>query len=159
MKTCDFRVGYGYDIHRFAKGRKLILGGVEIPYKLGLDGHSDADVLLHSICDALLGAAGYNDIGHQFPNTDKKFKNISSLILLKETYKLISKKKFKIGNIDCMLTLEEPKICKFIDEMKKNISVVVKTKNISIKATTSEGLGFVGKKEGCEATCVALLYK
>ena len=155
----DFRVGYGYDVHRFAKGRKLILGGVEIPHKVGLTGHSDADVLLHSVCDALLGAAGLEDIGHQFPNTDLKYKNISSLVLLKETYKLILKKKFKVGNIDCMLSLEEPKIFKFIDEMKTNISSVFKSKNISIKATTSEGLGFVGKKEGCESTCVVLLYK
>ena len=159
MVTCDFRVGYGYDVHRFAKSRKLVLGGVEIPHKVGLTGHSDADVLLHSVCDALLGAAGFEDIGHQFPNTDSRFKDISSLILLKETYKLISKKKFKVGNIDCMLSLEEPKIFKFIDEMKKNISSVIKSKNISIKATTAEGLGFVGKKEGCEATFVAILYK
>jgi 2-C-methyl-D-erythritol 2,4-cyclodiphosphate synthase len=159
MVTCDFRVGYGYDVNRFAKSRKLVLGGVEIPHKVGLTGHSDADVLLHSVCDALLGAAGFEDIGHQFPNTDSRFKDISSLILLKETYKLISKKKFKVGNIDCMLSLEEPKIFKFIDEMKKNISSVIKSKNISIKATTAEGLGFVGKKEGCEATCVAILYK
>ena len=159
MVTCDFRVGYGYDVHRFAKSRKLVLGGVEIPHKVGLTGHSDADVLLHSVCDALLGAAGFEDIGHQFPNTDSRFKDISSLILLKETYKLISKKKFKVGNIDCMLSLEEPKIFKFIDEMKKNISSVIKSKNISIKATTAEGLGFVGKKEGCEATCVAILNK
>ena len=97
MVTCDFRVGYGYDVHRFAKSRKLVLGGVEIPHKVGLTGHSDADVLLHSVCDALLGAAGFEDIGHQFPNTDSRFKDISSLILLKETYKLISKKKFKVG--------------------------------------------------------------
>jgi 2-C-methyl-D-erythritol 2,4-cyclodiphosphate synthase len=159
MKTCDFRIGYGYDIHRFVKGRKLILGGVEIPYKLGLKGHSDADVLLHSVCDALLGAAGLEDIGHQFPNTDPAFKNISSLVLLKESYKLILKKNLKIGNIDCMISLEEPKITGFIDLMKKNISGIIKTKNISIKATTSEGLGFIGKKEGCEATCVALLYE
>ena len=159
MKNCNYRIGYGYDVHKFAKKRKLILGGVEIPHNCGLDGHSDADVLLHSVCDALLGAAGFEDIGHQFPNTDPKYKNISSMILLKETFKLISGKKWKIGNIDCMLSLEEPKIYKYIEGMKKNISSILKTKNISIKATTSEGLGFVGEKKGAECSCVALLFK
>ena len=159
MKNCNYRIGYGYDVHRFTKKRKLFLGGVEIPHKCGLDGHSDADVLLHSVCDALLGAAGFEDIGHQFPNTDSRFKDISSIILLKETYKLISGKKWKVGNIDCMLSLEEPKIYKYIDEMKKNISKILKTKNISIKATTAEGLGFVGEKMGAECSCVSLLFK
>ena len=159
MKMSDIRIGYGYDVHRFAKNRKLILGGVNIPYSVGLEGHSDADVLLHSVCDALLGAAGLDDIGHQFPNTDKRFKNISSLILLKETYKLISGKKWKVKNIDCMILLEEPKINKFTPLMKKNISKIIKTKNISIKATTSEGLGFIGEKKGCVAYTTALLFK
>ncbi|MEO6690902.1 MAG: 2-C-methyl-D-erythritol 2,4-cyclodiphosphate synthase [Saprospiraceae bacterium] len=147
------RVGFGYDVHRFAEGRKLILGGVEIPYGRGLDGHSDADVLLHSICDALLGAAGLRDIGHYFPNTDEKWKDASSLILLKETYKLLKKKKFKIINIDSTILLEEPKISPFIDEMKKNIAdtLKIKTSQIGIKSTTSEGLGFVGSKEGCSS--------
>ncbi len=155
----DIRIGYGYDVHRFTKNRKLILGGVDIPHNFGLDGHSDADVLLHSVCDALLGAAGYDDIGHRFPNTDKKFKNISSLILLKETIKLISGKKWKVKNLDCMIILEEPKIFKFTALMKDNISKIIKTKNISIKATTSEGLGFVGQKKGCAAYATVLLYK
>ena len=159
MKDCNYRVGYGFDIHKFAKGRKLILGGVEIPYELGLQGHSDADVLLHSICDALLGAAGLEDIGHQFPNTDIKYKNISSLILLGESYKLISQKDWKVANVDSMITLEEPKIYKYISVMKNNISKILKTKNISIKATTSEELGFVGDKKGCVSSSVALLYK
>lgn len=119
MKKCDIRVGYGHDVHRLVKGRKLILGGVDIPHKTGLDGHSDADVLLHAVCDALLGAAGFEDIGHRFPNTDPKYKNISSLILLAEVYKLISKKKWIVGNVDSMILLEEPKVYPFIPEMKK----------------------------------------
>jgi 2-C-methyl-D-erythritol 2,4-cyclodiphosphate synthase len=159
MKKCDIRVGYGHDVHRLVKGRKLILGGVDIPHKTGLDGHSDADVLLHAVCDALLGAAGFEDIGHRFPNTDPKYKNISSLILLGEVYKLISKKKWIVGNVDSMILLEEPKVYPFIPEMKKNISKILKTANISVKATTSEGLGFVGRKQGCSANAVVLLYK
>lgn len=155
----NFRVGFGYDVHRLVKGRKLILGGVEIPHTKGLEGHSDADVLLHAICDAILGACGYKDIGNQFPNTDNKFKDISSLILLEECYKLIKKKKYKVENIDCAIILEEPKIYKYTEQMKENISKILKTKNISIKATTSEGLGFVGAKKGCSAYCTALLYK
>ena len=115
------RVGFGYDVHKFKAGRKLILGGVEIKHSKGLAGHSDADVLLHSICDALLGAAGLNDIGHYFPNTDKKWKNISSLILLKECNRLIKRKKLSINNIDSTILLEEPKISLYIKEMNKNI--------------------------------------
>jgi 2-C-methyl-D-erythritol 2,4-cyclodiphosphate synthase len=159
MKDCNYRIGYGFDIHKFEKGRKLILGGIEIPYKLGLQGHSDADVLLHSICDALLGAAGLEDIGHQFPNTELKYKNISSLILLEGSYKLISQKGWRVANVDSMITLEEPKIYKYRQQMKDNISSIIKTKNVSIKATTSEGLGFVGDKKGCISSSVALLYK
>ncbi len=159
MEKFDYSIGYGYDVHKLVKGRKLILGGVEIPHSKGLEGHSDADVLLHAICDALLGAAGLNDIGHQFPNTDDKYKNISSLVLLEETYKLISREKWKIVNIDATIVLEEPKIYKFTPEMKKNISKILKLKTISIKATTAEGLGSIGKKQGCEAKAVALLQK
>lgn len=159
MPINDIRIGFGYDIHKFSRNRKLILGGVEVPYHVGLAGHSDADVLLHAICDAILGAAGFQDIGHQFPNTDPKYKNISSLLLLQNSYKLISSRKWKIKNIDCMIILEEPKIFKYSEDMKKNISKIIKTKNISIKATTSEGLGFIGQKKGCVAYCTALLYK
>lgn len=159
MNANNYKTGIGIDIHTFSIGRKLILGGVTIPYKKGLKGHSDADVLLHSICDALLGASGFKDIGHQFPNTNAKYKNISSLILLKETYKLLKSKKFKIINIDSMLLMEEPKIYKYVDSMKKNISDVLKTKNISIKATTAEGLGFVGKKQGAMAYTIVLISK
>lgn len=155
----EFRTGFGYDIHKLKKGRKLILGGVEIKHSVGLDGHSDADVLLHAICDALLGAAGFKDIGNQFPNTDKKYKDISSLILLKNSFKLLTSKKWKVVNLDCMIILEEPKIYKYTEQMKKNISGILKTKNISIKATTSEGLGFVGEKKGCVAYATVMLKK
>lgn len=153
------RIGFGYDVHRLVKGRKLILGGVTIPHTKGLKGHSDADVLLHSVCDAILGAAGLNDIGHYFPNTSPKWKDISSLLLLKECGNLIKKQKLKIGNIDSTLILEEPKISPFITEMKKNIAstLKIKTSQIAIKSTTSEGLGFVGTKKGCQAYTICLL--
>ncbi|MDQ3022081.1 MAG: 2-C-methyl-D-erythritol 2,4-cyclodiphosphate synthase [Bacteroidota bacterium] len=159
MSDFNFRIGFGYDVHRFSKKRKLILGGVEIEHKLGLDGHSDADVLLHSLCDALLGAAGFKDIGHQFPNTDDNYKNISSLILLKESYTLLKKNGWKLSNTDSVIILEVPKISAYIDSMIKNISDIVETDSISIKATTSEGLGFVGMKQGCAAYSTALIYK
>ena len=159
MKDSNYRVGYGVDVHKFSKDRKLILGGVEIPYEMRLLGHSDADVLLHSICDAILGAAGFKDIGYHFPNTEAKYKNISSLILLKESYNLISGRKWKVGNVDSMITLEEPKISDHVNKMKENITKILKTDNVSIKATTSEGLGFVGNKKGCTSTSVVLLFK
>ncbi len=153
------RVGLGYDIHKFVKGRKLILGGVEIKHSRGLLGHSDADVLLHSICDALLGAAGLNDIGHYFPNTDKKWKNISSLILLKECARLVLHEKLEIGNIDSTIILEEPRISPHIDKMRINIARALKIRRnqISIKSTTSEGLGFIGTKKGCSSYTICLL--
>jgi 2-C-methyl-D-erythritol 2,4-cyclodiphosphate synthase len=153
------RTGFGYDVHKFSAGRKLILGGVEIKHTKGLAGHSDADVLLHSICDALLGAAGLDDIGHYFPNTDKKWKNISSLILLNECNKLIKKKKLSIVNIDSTILLEEPKISPYIEEMKKNIckTLRISKSRLSIKSTTSEGLGFIGRKQGCAAYTVCSL--
>jgi 2-C-methyl-D-erythritol 2,4-cyclodiphosphate synthase len=159
MTDFNFRIGYGYDVHRLAEGRKLILGGVEIPHNRGLEGHSDADVLLHAICDAILGAAGFQDIGHQFPNTDPAYKNISSLILLKHVCDLISKDGWKVGNVDSMIILEEPKIAKYIPAMKKNIADIIGCEHISIKATTSEGLGFVGEKKGCSANAVTILHK
>jgi 2-C-methyl-D-erythritol 2,4-cyclodiphosphate synthase len=159
MTDFNFRIGYGYDVHRLAEGRKLILGGVEIPHSKGLEGHSDADVLLHAICDAILGAAGFQDIGHQFPNTDPAFKNISSLILLKHVCELVSKDGWKVGNVDSMIILEEPKIAKYIPDMKTNISEIIGCEHISIKATTSEGLGFVGEKKGCSANAVTILHK
>lgn len=159
MDELNLRVGYGYDVHRFAKGRRLVLGGVEIPHGEGLEGHSDADVLLHAICDALLGAAGFEDIGHQFPNTDARYKDISSLLLLEKVHSLLSEKGWKAVNVDCMVLLEEPKIYKHIPEMKNNISRVLKCEYISIKATTSEGLGFIGNREGCSANAIVLIHK
>ena len=159
MDELNLRVGYGYDVHRFAKGRRFVLGGVEIPHGEGLEGHSDADVLLHAICDALLGAAGFEDIGHQFPNTDARYKDISSLLLLEKVHSLLSEKGWKAVNVDCMVLLEEPKIYKHIPEMKNNISRVLKCENISIKATTSEGIGFIGNREGCSANAVVLIHK
>ena len=153
------RIGMGYDVHKLVENRKLILGGVTIPHEKGLLGHSDADVLVHAIMDALLGAAALGDIGKLFPDTAKEFKDISSLVLLKKSYELIKHEGWKIGNIDCVVILEEPKIYKYSDDMKKNISEILETDCISIKATTSEGIGFVGRKEGCVAYCTSLIYK
>jgi 2-C-methyl-D-erythritol 2,4-cyclodiphosphate synthase len=159
MESPNFRIGFGYDVHRFAEGRKLILGGVEIPHFKGLDGHSDADVLLHSLCDAILGAGGFEDIGHQFPNTDPQYKDISSLVLLKESIKLVESKGWKIGNADVMIILEEPKIYPYVEEMKKSITEILNCDAVSIKATTNEGLGSIGRGEGCAAYSVVLLFK
>jgi 2-C-methyl-D-erythritol 2,4-cyclodiphosphate synthase len=153
------RIGFGYDVHKLTKGRKLILGGVIIPHKTGLLGHSDADVLLHAVCDAMLGAAGLQDIGHYFPNKDVKWKDASSLILLSECCKMLSKKKLKIVNIDSTILLEEPKISPYIDKMKANICKIlkIKTSQLSIKSTTCEGLGYIGAKKGCSAYAVCSL--
>ncbi|MBI4650694.1 2-C-methyl-D-erythritol 2,4-cyclodiphosphate synthase [Candidatus Desantisbacteria bacterium] len=154
------RIGFGYDIHIFAAGRKLMLGGVQISYPLGLAGHSDADVLLHAICDALLGAAGFMDIGKHFPNTDLKYKNISSLILLKHVAVKIKKAGFSIINIDTTVLAEQPKISRYVSYMIKVISEVLSlnTSCLNIKATTAEGLDAIGRKEGIAAYATALLY-
>lgn len=156
----SFRIGIGFDVHKFIDGRKLILGGVEIPSKKGLEGHSDADVLLHAICDALLGAAALGDIGKHFPNTDDRFKDISSLILLEKTNHLINQNNFFVGNIDATIVAERPKLLHYIDEMRKKIANTLKigVSQISIKATTSEKLGFTGREEGIVAMAVALIY-
>ncbi len=153
------RVGLGIDVHAFAKNRKLILGGVEIPYIFGLEGHSDADVLLHAICDALLGAATLGDIGKHFPNTDKKYKDISSLVLLKEVNQLLTARNVIIQNIDATLIAEKPKLLPYIELMRKNIAETLKISidKISIKATTSEKLGFTGREEGIAAFAIALI--
>ncbi|MCA6073039.1 MAG: 2-C-methyl-D-erythritol 2,4-cyclodiphosphate synthase [Endomicrobium sp.] len=150
-------IGFGYDVHRFKKGRNLVLGGVKIKSLKGLDGHSDADVLIHALMDALLGAAGLNDIGHFFPNTDSKYKNISSISLLEIVYKELQKKKFCINNVDITVVAEVPKIYPFIDEMKKNISKAIKLKKerIGIKATTNEKMRFLGCGEGMVAMAIA----
>jgi len=153
------RVGIGYDIHRLRKGRKLILGGIEIPYPKGLFGHSDADVLLHAIADALLGAANLGDIGQHFPDTDPKYKNISSKIILGKVYQLVRKKEYKILNIDSVVIAEEPKLAQYIPQMKRNIARILKIKpeKISIKAKTNEKLDSLGKKQAIAAHAVASL--
>jgi len=150
------KIGFGYDIHRFVKGRPLVLGGVKIPFNKGILAHSDGDVLLHSICDSLLGAAGLGDIGKQFPNTDKKFKNISSLTLLETVFSMLKKSGYKVVNIDTMIVAKQPKIAPYTEKMRETISKVIKTKNISIKATTNEGVGDIGKGRAvcCYAVCL-----
>jgi 2-C-methyl-D-erythritol 2,4-cyclodiphosphate synthase len=155
----NIRVGQGIDFHRLYKGRNLWLGGVKIPSEKGCIAHSDGDVLLHAICDALLGAAGLSDIGHYFPDSSNEFKNIESKILLKRTNMFISEKGYKVVNIDSTICLEKPKIASYIPEMKRVISEILETapENISIKATTTEKLGFTGREEGIVAFAVALL--
>jgi len=152
------KVGFGYDVHRLVYGRRLIIGGVAIPFEKGLLGHSDADVLCHAIGDALLGAAGLGDIGLHFPSTDEKYSNISSLILLEEIQRLLAAQ-FEIKNIDSTIVAEQPQMSPFIDPMKANISkrLNIKFDQISIKATTTEGLGFIGAGDGITAYAVCLV--
>jgi 2-C-methyl-D-erythritol 2,4-cyclodiphosphate synthase len=153
--------GIGYDVHRLKKGRALVLGGVTIPHTHGLEGHSDADVAIHALMDALLGAAGLPDIGHYFPNTDNKYKNISSILLLKEVALALKNKKFKVNNVDISLIAEKPKIYPHIPAMKENIAKALKipTTLVGIKATTNEGLGSIGRNEGMAAFAVASIRK
>ena len=153
------RVGLGYDVHAFQAGRKLILGGVKIDHAMGLSGHSDADVLVHVVMDAILGACGLGDIGIHFPDTDMKYKDISSLTLLDEVRKKMEQKGFSIINIDSILIMENPKVSPYIGDMKKNIAGALKIDeaDINIKATTTEGLGFCGREEGIAAQCIVLL--
>lgn len=156
-----YRIGIGFDVHAFAENRKLILGGVNIPFEKGLTGHSDADVLVHAICDALLGSISAGDIGMHFPNTDAKYKNANSLDLLKEVYSLIERKGYSLGNVDAMIAAEKPKLSSFIPEMKSNIAAVLKTnvEDVSIKATTTEKLGFAGREEGIFAFAAVIIIK
>jgi len=153
------RVGIGYDIHRFVEGKPLMLGGVEIPHIKGLEGHSDGDALLHAICDAILGAAGLDDIGHQFPVNDGRYLNISSLELLKEVSRKIREKGMMIEYVDSVIILEDPKIAPFKDRMKKEIScsLGITVDNVSIKATTQEGIGAIGRGEALAAYAIACL--
>lgn len=158
----NMRIGTGFDVHAFSSGRKLILGGTEIEYEFGLAGHSDADVLVHSIMDALLGATSLGDIGILFPDNDNKYKNANSLLLLKEVYLLLKKQNWQIINIDTVIMCEKPKISPHITEMKNNISAVLNDLDvdcIGIKATTTEKLGFIGRKEGIAVQSVALVEK
>lgn len=153
------RIGHGYDVHRLKAGRALILGGVEIPYSKGLDGHSDADVLLHAVMDALLGAAALGDIGKLFPDTDEKYKDADSMKLLWEVVGEVEQAGFKPHNIDCTVCAQAPKLAPYIDDMRSNIAVScgIKKSAVSVKATTEEGLGFTGSGEGISATAVCLL--
>ncbi|MBS1646460.1 MAG: 2-C-methyl-D-erythritol 2,4-cyclodiphosphate synthase [Bacteroidetes bacterium] len=157
----NMKIGFGFDVHPLQNGKDLWLGGVKIPHTKGCVGHSDADVLIHAICDALLGAAGLRDIGNQFPNTDDTYKGIDSKILLQKTMHLLTEKKYQIGNIDCTLCIEEPKINPHIPAMQKALASILKTEeeNISIKATTNEKLGYIGSEEGAHAYAVVLIYK
>ena len=154
------RIGHGYDVHRFAENRKLILGGVKIDYEYGLLGHSDADVLIHAVCDALLGASALGDIGKHFPDTDERYKGIDSTLLLSHVVELISSLGYKVGNIDCTVIAQKPKIGKYVPEMAVNISRLCKTEisNVNVKATTEEGLGFTGRLEGISAHAVCTIY-
>jgi 2-C-methyl-D-erythritol 2,4-cyclodiphosphate synthase len=157
----EMRFGLGYDVHRLVPGRKLILGGVHISSNIGLLGHSDADVLLHAICDALLGAAALGDIGKHFPDTNASYRNISSLKLLKHVGTLIRKNKWIINNIDSTVVLEKPKISKYVDTMRLRIgkALTISPQLISIKATTHEGLGSFGRGEGCAAFAIASILQ
>jgi 2-C-methyl-D-erythritol 2,4-cyclodiphosphate synthase len=159
MNESPLRTGFGYDVHRLVPGRKLILGGVDIPFEVGFEGHSDADVLVHALADALLGAAALGDIGKHFPNTDPRFQGISSLILLQHVADLLTQHRFTVINVDATVVLESPKLAPFIDRMRQNIANVLKIPpdRISVKATTSEGMGFVGTRQGGSAQAVALI--
>lgn len=155
----NIRVGFGYDVHKFKEERKLILGGVEIPFDKGLDGHSDADVVCHAVADAILGAAALGDIGVYFPDSDPLFKNISSLILLEKVNKILGENDFVINNVDVTVLMEKPKIAEYYDEMKKKLaySLKIDIHQVSIKATTSEKMGFIGRLEGAAAYAVVTI--
>ncbi len=156
-----FRIGNGYDVHPLVNERKLILGGVVIPHDKGLGGHSDADVLLHALCDAILGACGVGDIGHHFPDTSGEFKNIASLLLLKRVGKTCADMGYRVSNTDAIIVAQEPKVAPYLEEMKTNIASAlgIETSQVNVKATTTEKLGFIGRMEGISAHAIALLEK
>ncbi len=155
------RVGLGYDVHKLVEGRKLIIGGVNVPHEKGLLGHSDADVLIHAVMDSILGALALGDIGKHFPDTDEKYKGADSMKLLEFVYNLINEKGYDIGNIDCTIIAQSPKMAPHIQNMRENIAKALNTsiENINVKATTEEGLGFTGAKEGIAAQSICLLVK
>ncbi len=157
----NIRIGQGFDVHPFVENRRLVLGGVEIPYELGLGGHSDADVLSHAICDALLGAAGLNDIGFHFPDHDPNYENADSALFVSLSVSKLKRLGWAIGNIDCTIIAQEPKIAPYIAQMKTNLArlLFVTEDEIGIKATTTEHLGFTGRKEGIAAQAVALISR
>ena len=161
MEKPAIRIGIGYDVHRLAEGRQLWLGGILIPSRLGAVGHSDADVLLHAICDAMLGALSLGDIGVHFPDTDAAYKNIDSKILLQRTFELIAAKGYKVVNVDSSLCLEAPKIKPYVNSMQETIASIlqVDASDVSVKATTTEKMGFVGREEGLVAYATVLLEK
>ena len=154
-----FRIGNGYDVHRLVEGRKLILGGVNIPHSLGLDGHSDGDVLCHALCDAILGACGAGDLGKHFPDTDNKWKGISSLVLLEKTGEIVAERGYQIVNTDATIVAQQPKLAPHIEAMIIGIARTLKIDpdQVSVKATTTERLGFAGREEGIAAHSIALL--
>ena len=156
-----FRIGIGYDVHKLKDGLDFFLGGIQIPYNRGCVAHSDGDVLIHAMCDALLGAANLRDIGYHFPDNDNEYKNIDSKILLKRTYQLVLDSGYRLGNIDSVISLQKPKIKSFIPEMQRTLANVldVDESQVTIKATTTEGLGFEGREEGISAQAIALIYK
>ena len=158
MKT---RIGFGFDVHQLSEGYELFIGGVKITHSKGAVGHSDADVLIHAICDALLGAAAMGDIGKHFPDTDMAYKGIDSKVLLKHVGLLLKKENYEIGNIDCTLCLQQPKIMPYVEEMRKVLASIleIEISDVSIKATTTETLGYVGREEGITAYAVALIEK
>ena len=156
-----FKIGHGYDVHRFSDDRSLILGGVKIPYKYGLLGHSDADVLCHAIMDALLGALALGSIGVFFPDNDEKYKNANSTSLLREIVDIVEKKGYSLANLDCTVIAQEPKLNPYIENIREKLSEILKTNasNVSVKATTEEGLGFTGRLEGISVHAVCLIQK
>ena len=155
------RIGHGYDVHRLVEGRKLILGGVEIPFEKGLLGHSDADVLVHAVMDSLLGAAALYDIGHHFPDSDNAYKDIDSRVLLRHVCSLLAENSLCVSNIDCTIIAQRPKISPYIDKMRENIASDLKTdiSRVNVKATTEEGLGFTGNMQGIASHAVSLICK
>ena len=155
----NFRIGHGYDVHKLEEGKKFVIGGIEIDHHKGAVGHSDADVVIHVICDALLGAISLGDIGKHFPDTDDKYKGIDSKILLKKVMKLVKEEKYQISNVDITILLQKPKLRNYIDSMRDTLSNImeINKSQISVKATTTEGLGFVGREEGVAAHCVCIL--
>ncbi|MBL7905302.1 MAG: 2-C-methyl-D-erythritol 2,4-cyclodiphosphate synthase [Bacteroidales bacterium] len=154
-----FRVGFGYDVHQLKEGLPLMIGGIRVIHYKGASGHSDADVLLHAICDSLLGAAGLRDIGYHFPDSDPALKGIDSMILLRKTVELVRAEGWQIGNIDCTIALQKPRISQYIPDMQNNIDSATGSGTVSVKATTTEHLGFTGREEGIQAWAVTLLYR
>jgi 2-C-methyl-D-erythritol 2,4-cyclodiphosphate synthase len=154
-----YRVGFGFDAHKFAEGGKVILGGVEIPFELGLSGHSDADVLSHAICDALLGTIGAGDIGSHFPDSDPEYKGVSSLVFVKEALEIVRAEGYEVGNIDSVIICEKPKISPHVSDIKENLSraMGIDDKAVSVKATTTDKMGFTGREEGIAAYAVVLV--